>query len=705
MSDLYTSLAFEHASVPAQSRYAHPEQNGAYASPAISATATPPFHRHDSYHSASGSDGSSSHAHAAYRSQDGHEPVVQPNYSAPTYQLPPAVPAAQSPGSAALLLQQHQANQQAFRSGQAMNAQIFQANPHGAGQAEEGGSASGSGRDSSASSGAASRASQTPAPVAQAGTNGDGDFTQTFYDPFRIKHRRRTSPPQLKVLEYHFDINPKPDVTTRKALSEQLDMTPREVQVWFQNRRAKVKKLREKAEREAQAAAAEDAARRPEDANAIASTSGINMLHAPAGELPALPFPQPLQQHRTIYGQEATSFRRGSSPAVFGFGGLTNPPPSFDNPFQPLPVPPAPSTLAQPFLPTGFDGAAAYPSPASLAVSSATPSPNDFAGAPNGLAIAPQAVPGYLMSEAPGGNIARRYSLPVYNSLYPDPVAAPPVPALPIQQHLPIPPPHEPVSHVGYASSAPVDSYLDHLHPSGPLVDGGLAVTSSLDGHSPASSLGELAPSWDGTPAFPLDGFADPATQPQHRAPYAHVPPVPSQLGRRASAPAPPPMDGFAPSFDGSAQVQSGWSDHQPQQPFYGESFGGYTLANGGAPPAPLSGLPQPAPGYLSRRGSLAAPMLGTIAEQVGAIPAASATTPAGGAFINPFSPSLGMADLALAQGQPTRSPSPPNSAQGRRGSVVRKVRSTHGSLHSPYAAAQAERNGLGGGFDPAAGL
>ncbi|TNY17811.1 homeobox domain-containing protein, partial [Rhodotorula diobovata] len=56
------------------------------------------------------------------------------------------------------------------------------------------------------------------------------------------KHRRRTSPPQLRVLEYHFDRNPKPDVSLRRALSEQLDMTPREVQVWFQNRRAKVKK-------------------------------------------------------------------------------------------------------------------------------------------------------------------------------------------------------------------------------------------------------------------------------------------------------------------------------------------------------------------------------------------------------------------------------------------------------------------------------
>ncbi|KAL8280743.1 hypothetical protein RQP46_006747 [Phenoliferia psychrophenolica] len=60
----------------------------------------------------------------------------------------------------------------------------------------------------------------------------NSDFAQTFYDPFRIKHRRRTSPAQLKILEDHFGRNPKPDVNLRKQLSEQLDMTPREVQVW-----------------------------------------------------------------------------------------------------------------------------------------------------------------------------------------------------------------------------------------------------------------------------------------------------------------------------------------------------------------------------------------------------------------------------------------------------------------------------------------
>jgi hypothetical protein len=48
----------------------------------------------------------------------------------------------------------------------------------------------------------------------------------------RVKHRRRTSTTQLKVLESHYAVNPKPDVVLRKALANQLTMTPREVQVW-----------------------------------------------------------------------------------------------------------------------------------------------------------------------------------------------------------------------------------------------------------------------------------------------------------------------------------------------------------------------------------------------------------------------------------------------------------------------------------------
>lgn len=52
----------------------------------------------------------------------------------------------------------------------------------------------------------------------------------------QVKHRKRTSPEQLSVLEKSFDENCKPSAVTRKLLADQIGMTPRSVQVWFQNR-------------------------------------------------------------------------------------------------------------------------------------------------------------------------------------------------------------------------------------------------------------------------------------------------------------------------------------------------------------------------------------------------------------------------------------------------------------------------------------
>ncbi|CAG8622259.1 22695_t:CDS:2 [Gigaspora rosea] len=69
-----------------------------------------------------------------------------------------------------------------------------------------------------------------------------GEFKPTFYNPFEVKHRRRTSRQQLKILEKAFNENPKPHAAVRQALAQKLNMTPRGVQVWFQNRRAKAKK-------------------------------------------------------------------------------------------------------------------------------------------------------------------------------------------------------------------------------------------------------------------------------------------------------------------------------------------------------------------------------------------------------------------------------------------------------------------------------
>lgn len=69
-----------------------------------------------------------------------------------------------------------------------------------------------------------------------------------FYplNPFEIKHRRRTTKAQFRVLESTFREIPKPNATLRKQFSAQLDMPVRAVQIWFQNRRAKAKAMDKK---------------------------------------------------------------------------------------------------------------------------------------------------------------------------------------------------------------------------------------------------------------------------------------------------------------------------------------------------------------------------------------------------------------------------------------------------------------------------
>ncbi len=48
--------------------------------------------------------------------------------------------------------------------------------------------------------------------------------------------RKRTSPEQLQVLEAAFNSQPHPSLSARCELAARLSMTPRSVQIWFQNR-------------------------------------------------------------------------------------------------------------------------------------------------------------------------------------------------------------------------------------------------------------------------------------------------------------------------------------------------------------------------------------------------------------------------------------------------------------------------------------
>ncbi|TFK44855.1 hypothetical protein BDQ12DRAFT_717998 [Crucibulum laeve] len=68
------------------------------------------------------------------------------------------------------------------------------------------------------------------------------DFRAFYpYTPNEVKHRKRTTSSQLKILEDIFKRDTKPNAHLRNELAGQLAMTPRGVQVWFQNRRAKEK--------------------------------------------------------------------------------------------------------------------------------------------------------------------------------------------------------------------------------------------------------------------------------------------------------------------------------------------------------------------------------------------------------------------------------------------------------------------------------
>lgn len=56
------------------------------------------------------------------------------------------------------------------------------------------------------------------------------------------KRRNRTTPEQLKRLEQVYSTEKMPNQELRESLALELNMTTRQVQIWFQNKRAKEKR-------------------------------------------------------------------------------------------------------------------------------------------------------------------------------------------------------------------------------------------------------------------------------------------------------------------------------------------------------------------------------------------------------------------------------------------------------------------------------
>ncbi|PKC02561.1 homeobox-domain-containing protein, partial [Rhizophagus irregularis] len=57
------------------------------------------------------------------------------------------------------------------------------------------------------------------------------------------KKRTRATPEQLAILEDTFKTNTSPNSKVREALAEKVNMSERSIQIWFQNRRAKMKAM------------------------------------------------------------------------------------------------------------------------------------------------------------------------------------------------------------------------------------------------------------------------------------------------------------------------------------------------------------------------------------------------------------------------------------------------------------------------------
>jgi len=87
--------------------------------------------------------------------------------------------------------------------------------------------------------------SETPSGGKKRGLDDSGDKKDDDDDEeiTQPKKRQRTTPEQLEVLEKIYEKEKLPGSDLRKELAMKLKMTPRRVQVWFQNKRAKEKRM------------------------------------------------------------------------------------------------------------------------------------------------------------------------------------------------------------------------------------------------------------------------------------------------------------------------------------------------------------------------------------------------------------------------------------------------------------------------------
>ncbi|KII83362.1 hypothetical protein PLICRDRAFT_58436 [Plicaturopsis crispa FD-325 SS-3] len=62
-------------------------------------------------------------------------------------------------------------------------------------------------------------------------------YLRSYKSPLNNDRIKKTTPEQTKVLEAEYSRTPYPTRDTRLSLALQLNMKPRSVQIWFQNKR------------------------------------------------------------------------------------------------------------------------------------------------------------------------------------------------------------------------------------------------------------------------------------------------------------------------------------------------------------------------------------------------------------------------------------------------------------------------------------
>ncbi|KAL2163002.1 hypothetical protein VTH06DRAFT_6838 [Thermothelomyces fergusii] len=102
----------------------------------------------------------------------------------------------------------------------------------------------------------AAKPSTTPSKPAKSPVNGSNKSQgtgsrrstrkSTLTQQQKNQKRQRATQDQLTTLEMEFNKNPTPTADVRVRIAEEINMTERSVQIWFQNRRAKIKMLAKK---------------------------------------------------------------------------------------------------------------------------------------------------------------------------------------------------------------------------------------------------------------------------------------------------------------------------------------------------------------------------------------------------------------------------------------------------------------------------